>query len=304
MTDPAPIAAPRCGFVAVLGAPNVGKSTLVNRLVGAKVSIVTPKAQTTRTRVAGIALAGAAQIVLLDTPGIFLPRRRLDRAMVEAAWRTAGDADLILLVVDAERGESGATAAIVAGLKERRLRATLVVNKIDLVKRPQLLVLTEALHRHGLFDEVFMIAASNGDGVDDLKRTLAGRMPEGPWHYPEDELSDMPERLLAAEVTREQVFLQLRQELPYSAAVETEAWEDQADGSVRIVQTIRVEREGQRPIVIGKGGRQLKAIGMAARAELERMLDRRVHLLLDVKVAARWADDRAYYRLWGLEYNS
>jgi len=304
MSDTEQAPATRCGFSAVLGAPNAGKSTLVNRLVGAKVSIVTPKAQTTRTRVAGIALAGAAQIVLLDTPGIFQPRRRLDRAMVEAAWRTAAEADLILLLVDAARRDGDATAAIVAGLKERGLRAVLVINKVDLVKRPQLLVLAEALHGHGIFDPVFMIAAANGDGVDDLKTYLAGRMPEGPWHYPEDELSDMPQRLLAAEVTREQVFLQLRQELPYSAAVETEAWEDQPDGSVRIVQTLRVEREGHRPIVIGKGGRQLKAIGMAARHELEQMLGRRVHLLLDVKVAPRWADDRAYYRLWGLEFNS
>jgi GTP-binding protein Era len=311
----------RCGFVAVLGAPNAGKSTLVNRLVGAKVSIVSPKPQTTRIRISGIAIDGRAQMILLDTPGIFAPRRRLDRAMVEAAWRTAGEADAILLLVDAERGLGGAAGGgplvrglgsglggaaegIVEGLTQRRLRAVLALNKVDRVRPPVLLALADQLNRTGLFTDTFMISALTGDGVLDLRRFLVGKLPPGPWHYPEDQLSDLSERLLAAEATREQVLLQLREELPYAIAVETEEWEERGEGGVRIGQVLYVARESQRAIVIGARGARIKAIGQAARVELARLLGRPVHLFLHVKVAERWADQPSFYRLWGLDYGA
>jgi GTPase len=293
----------RCGFVALIGAPNAGKSTLLNRLVGQKIAIVTPKPQTTRNRLLGIAMTGATQIVFVDTPGIFAPRHRLDRAMVRAAWAGAVDADERLLLVDAVRGVDSDAAGVVAGLADRGLRAVLALNKIDLVRRDILLGLADRLSRDGPFDRVFMISGLTGDGVEDLKRHLAQSLPEGPWLYPEDEVSDRPLRALAAEVTREQIFLQLQQELPYASTVETEAWKELPDGSVRIEQVVYVRRPGQRAIVLGEGGRRIKAIGARARAELERMLQRRVHLFLFVKVREDWVEDRERYRAIGLDYD-
>lgn len=293
-----------CGVVAVMGAPNAGKSTLVNRLVGSKVSIVSPKAQTTRTRVTGIAIEGPAQIILLDTPGVFAPRRRLDRAMVEAAWRSAADADQVLLLVDAKRGLDGETRAIAEGLAERKISANLALNKVDLVKRPQLLALAKQINDLHAFAATFMVSAETGDGVDDLKRHLAARVPEGPWLYAEDDITDMTERLLAAEVTREHAFRQLHEELPYSLAVETESWEEMKNGSARVNQVIYVRKESQRKIVIGQGGARVKAIGAAARAELEKLLGRKIHLFLHVKVAQDWDERRDFYQLWGLEYGA
>lgn len=294
----------RCGIVAVVGAPNVGKSTLVNRLVGSKVSIVSPKVQTTRTRVTGIATEGEAQMIFLDTPGIFAPRKRLDRAMVDAAWRSAGDADRVLLLVDAIRGIDAETDTIVGALASRRPTTFLVLNKIDGVKPPRLLELTAALNARMTFAATFMISALTGDGVADLKSAIVEALPEGPWLYPEDELTDMSERLLAAEITREQLFLQLQQELPYSVAVETERWEEFDNGSARVEQVIYVQRENQKKIVIGEKGARIKAIGQAARAELTRVIGRPVHLFLHCKVAANWAEKRDFYRLWGLEYDA
>jgi len=244
----------RAGIVALLGAPNAGKSTLVNRVVGTKVSIVSPKVQTTRARVMGLAVQDRAQMVFIDTPGIFEPRRRLDRAMVAAAWGGAGDADITLLLMDAERGIDRDTRSIIKRMKTENKRAHLVLNKVDKVKKPELLELTTKLHGEGIFDEIFMISALNGDGVDDLVSFLAKHMPEGPWHFPEDQVSDMTERLLAAEITREKLYLQLRQELPYSTTVETETWEEWDDGSVNIDQVIFVVRESQKSIILGKGG--------------------------------------------------
>lgn len=292
----------RCGFVAILGAPNAGKSTLVNRLVGTKVSIVSPKVQTTRTRVLGILMVEASQIILIDTPGIFQPKRRLDRAMVNAAWTGAADADLVALMVDAARGIDDDTRAILAKLKDTRRHAVLVLNKIDLVRRDKLLGLAQALNEAMAFDRTFMISAETGDGVGALIDYFRDAVAEGPWMFPEDQVSDMPQRLLAAEVTREKVFIQLHQELPYSSTVETENWEERDDGSVRIDQVIYVQRDGQKAIVLGKGGRQIKAIGAAARKELEELLDQRVHLFLYVKVRENWADDRSHYREMGLEF--
>ena len=294
----------RAGFVAVLGAPNVGKSTLVNQLVGSKVSIVSPKVQTTRARVMGIAMQGQTQIAFLDLPGIFVPKRRLDRAMVDAAWRGAADADTVLLVVDASRGLDDNTETIIAGLVERKIAALVAINKIDLVKRGALLTLADAINKRATFAATFMVSAAKKDGVDDLMADLVQRMPEGPHLYPEDQLTDMSERLLAAEVTREQVFLQLHQELPYSVAVETEKWEEFKDGSARVEQVIYVQRDGQRKIVIGEKGARIKAIGAAARAELTNVLGRRIHLFLHVKVAEDWAEKRDFYRVWGLEYDA
>ncbi|HVI50290.1 MAG TPA: GTPase Era [Candidatus Sulfotelmatobacter sp.] len=298
-------AATRCGFVAIVGAPNAGKSTLVNRLVGTKVSIVSPKVQTTRARVLGIALdeERGAQVVFIDTPGIFAPKRRLERAMVHAAWSGAADADLIALVVDAERGLNDDVRAIIEKLKETGRRAVLALNKIDLVKRDSLLALTAELDACGIFDKVFMISAEKGDGTADLLRFFSDSVPEGPWHFPEDQVSDMPMRLLAAEITREQIFRQLHQELPYSANVETDQWEEREDGSVRIDQTIYVQREGQKAIVLGKQGRQIKALGALARSELEEMLERRVHLFLFVKVRENWLEDRQHYQGMGLDFD-
>ncbi len=292
-----------CGFVALIGAPNAGKSTLLNRLVGAKVSIVTPKVQTTRTRVLGIALRGAAQIIFIDTPGIFEPRRRLDRAMVAAAWSGAADADLVVLLVDAVKGVTGDVRRIVEGLTKAGRTAMLALNKIDLVRRDSLLALSAELNDSGVFTDTFMISATTGDGVDDLMETIIGRLPEGPWLYPEDQLSDMPERLLAAEITREKLFLQLRQELPYALTVETEEWEDRPDGSVRIGQVVYVQRDSQKAIVLGKGGQRIKSVGAAARAELEEMLGCRVHLFLFVKVREKWGEDRERYRDLGLDFD-
>jgi GTP-binding protein Era len=301
--DAAPPAPTRCGYVALIGAPNAGKSTLLNRLVGHKLAIVTPKAQTTRSRLLGIAVAGAAQIILVDTPGIFAPRRRLDRAMVAAAWSGAEDADETVLLVDAARGVEEDTRRIFDRLGNRRGKSILALNKIDLVPRESLLGLADELARENLFDPVFMISGLNGDGVEDLKRHLAAVLPQGPWLFPEDQLSDAPERLIAAEITREQVFLLLRQELPYASTVETERWEDRADGSARIEQVIYVQRPSQRAIVLGEGGQRIKAIGTRARVELERMLERRVHLFLHVKVRQNWVEDRERYRALGLDYD-
>jgi GTP-binding protein Era len=298
----------RAGFVAVVGAPNAGKSTLVNALVGSKVSIVSPKVQTTRMRVIGIAMVplpqgGEAQVVLVDTPGIFrIAKRRLERSMIAAAWQGAEDADLVLLMVDADRGIGEETRTIVERLKESGAPRYLVLNKIDLVPREKLLALTAELNGFLPFERTFMVSALNNDGVADILPVLAGGLPVGPFLYPEDQAADLPLRLLAAEVTREQVFRQLHQELPYEAAVETDKWEERRDGSVRLEQTIHVQREGQRAIVLGKGGARIKQIGARARGELSQMLERPVHLFLHVKVSERWADDPAHYRAIGLEY--
>jgi GTP-binding protein Era len=292
----------RAGFVAVIGAPNAGKSTLVNALVGQKVAIVSPKAQTTRARLMGIAIEDQTQILLVDTPGIFAPRRRLDRAMVAAAWTGAQDADLVLLVIDAAGAVTDEVDRILAGLADRRQPLFLALNKIDLVDKKALLGLSARLTEWLNPAQVFMISATQGDGVPDLKRALAEAMPEGPWLYPEEEVSDATDRMIAAELTREQVVNQLHQELPYATAVETETWEDRPDGSTAIRQQILVERDSQKAIVIGKGGRRLKAIGAAARAEIAEHLGRPVHLFLHVKVNPRWDEDRSLYREIGLEW--
>ena len=293
----------RCGFVALVGAPNAGKSTLLNTLVGQKLSIVSPKVQTTRRRVLGIATTGASQIIFVDTPGIFAPKRRLDRAMVAAAWQGAGDADLVVVLVDASSGKIDEdSTGLIARLKEENRQAILALNKIDLIKRDRLLALSASLNESGVFSETFMISALTGNGVGDLAKLLAARVPPGPWHFPEDQISDMPMRLLAAEVTREKLFLQLYQELPYSSTVETETWEEFKDGSVRIAQVIFVERDSQRAIVIGKGGARIRSLGESSRRELEEMLERRVHLKLFVKVREDWTDDPERYREMGLDF--
>ena len=300
-----PSANQRCGFVALVGAPNAGKSTLLNTLVGQKLSIVSPKVQTTRRRVLGIATAGTSQLIFVDTPGIFAPRRRLERAMVAAAWQGAADADLVVVLVDVSAGKvDDDTEALIARLKDEGRRAILALNKIDLIRRDRLLALAERLNRDDAFTETFMISALTGNGVDDLRALLARRLPSGPWHFPEDQLSDMPMRLLAAEITREKLFLQLYQELPYSATVETETWEEFTDGSVKISQVIFVERDSQRAIVVGKGGQRIRALGEASRRELETMMDQRVHLKLFVKVREHWTDDPERYREMGLDYSS
>jgi GTP-binding protein Era len=292
----------RCGVVAVVGAPNAGKSTLVNALVGQKVAIVSPKAQTTRTRLMGVAIEGSAQILLLDTPGIFEPKRRLDRAMVAAAWSGAADADLIALVIDTERAVSGRLGDMLDKLKERREPKILVLNKVDIVAKEPLLTLATQLNERMAFEEIFMVSAATGDGVADLKRALAARVPEGPWHFPEDQVSDASERMAAAEVTREQLFLQLHAELPYASAVETEKYEERKDGSVAIHQQILVGRDTQKAIVLGKGGARIRAIGEAARKELSAQMGRKVHLFLHVKVNPKWEDDRGLYRDIGLDW--
>lgn len=307
----------KAGFVAIIGAPNAGKSTLTNRLVGAKVSIVTQKVQTTRFPVRGVAMAGEAQIVLVDTPGIFQPRRKLDRAMVRAAWGGAEDADAIVHLVDsvaelaaatkeakpADRKAAVDVESIVEGLKASGKKAILALNKIDGMKRETLLGLSQRLFETGVYSEVFMISAADGSGVDDLKARLAALMPENPWFYPEDQTADLPARLLAAEITREKLYLRVHEELPYSAAVETTAFQERKDGGVRIEQTIYVERESQRPIVLGKGGQTLKWIGQKAREELIQLLDRPVHLFLHVAVDERWADKREFYGDVGLDFD-
>lgn len=292
----------RCGTIALVGAPNAGKSTLLNLLVGSKLSIVTPKVQTTRSRVLGIALRGNAQLIFVDTPGIFAPKRRLDRAMVAAAWASAQDADIVVVLVDAARGFDDDTRAILERLKTTGRRLVLALNKIDLVKREHLLPLADALSKACEFERIFMISSTAGDGTGDLADFLGATAPEGPWLYPEDQLTDLPQRLLAAEITREQIFLQLHQELPYATTVETEGWEERDDGSVKISQTIHVQRDGQKAIVLGKGGSQVKSIGAKSRAELERLFGRRVHLLLFVRVSENWADDRAHYDAIGLDF--
>ncbi|WP_297801662.1 GTPase Era [uncultured Brevundimonas sp.] len=307
----------RAGFAAIIGAPNAGKSTLVNRLTGSKVSIVTQKVQTTRFPVRGIAMHDNAQIVLVDTPGVFNPRRRLDRAMVASAWAGAEDADVIVHLVDAQahlgaesrdgtpadRKSAEDTETIIKNLNKMGQKVILALNKIDGMRRDTLLALSAKLYETGAYTEVFMISADKGDGVDDLKARLASAMPEGPWLYPEDQAADVPARVLAAEITREKVYLRVHEELPYSAAVETTSFDDRADGSARIEQTIYVERESQRPIVLGKGGQTLKWIGQKSREELEQLFDRKIHLFLTVKVDPKWQDTKAMYSQFGLEFD-
>ena len=292
----------RCGLVAVVGAPNAGKSTLTNALVGQKVAIVSPKAQTTRTRLMGVAIEGEAQILLVDTPGIFEPRRRLDRAMVAAAWGGAEGADLIALVVDGKGGIGPKVTVILETLKHRRERKYLILNKVDIADKPRLLTHAERLNEILPFDETFFVSAATGDGVPDLKNALAAAMPAGSWHFPEDQVSDATERSLAAEVTREQLYLQLHAELPYASAVETEAYKERGDGSVEIHQQILVDRPTQRAIVLGKGGARIREIGARARAELAALMDRPVHLYLHVKVKQGWDEDRQVYRDIGLDW--
>ena len=294
----------RCGFVALLGPPNAGKSTLTNALVGSKVSIVTPKVQTTRARITAIAMHGQAQIVFVDTPGIFnKTKQRLEKAMVAAAWSGAEDADLRVLLVDAERGIDGNTRGIIEGMKKAGMKAILVLNKIDLVARESLLAMVDKLDQEGIFTEVFMLSALQGDGVADLLAAVAGQISEGPWHYPEDQLGDIPERLLAAEITREKLFLQLHQELPYAATVETESWKEVKGGTLRIEQVIYVRRGTQKAIVLGKGGQQIKQIGAEARAEMMEIFGVTVHLFLFVKVRDKWQDDPERYREMGLDFH-
>ena len=294
----------RCGVVAVIGVPNAGKSTLVNQFVGAKVSIVTHKVQTTRSRIRGIAIVDTTQLIYVDTPGIFTPRRRLERAMVDAAWMGAADADIVVLVVDARPGVTDEVTHIVDELNKTNRPAVLSLNKIDTVKRETLLALAAQLNADGRFDEIFMISALNGDGVDDLQAYLASKMPPGPWLFPEDQLSDLPQRLLAAEVTREKAYLYLHQELPYALAVDTEDWQDFKDGSVRVAQVIYVERETQKGIVLGKGGQTIKRIRSEAQQELSELLERPVHLFIHVKVRENWVNDPGRYREWGLRYDA
>ncbi|MEZ5995958.1 MAG: GTPase Era [Hyphomonadaceae bacterium] len=305
----------RCAVVAVLGAPNAGKSTLVNALVGAKVAAVTQKVQTTRALVRGIAMRDEVQLVLIDTPGVFAPKRRLDRAMVAAAWSAIEGADAVIHVVDAAAHASGArsgadaravedSAAIAAKLKQMEIASILVLNKVDAVPRPALLEITTKLVGQGLYTDVFMIAARTGDGVEDVMRTLAERAPEGPWLFPEDQTMDAPARVLAAEITREKAMLRLHDELPYDLIVETEAWEERKDGSAKIDQTLFVARESQRKIAIGAKGQTIKTIGELARKEMEAAFDRRIHLFLHVKVREGWSEERALYQRLGLDYEA
>ena len=292
----------RSGFVALIGAPNAGKSTLVNRLVGTKVSIVTHKVQTTRAVVRGIAVHGDAQIVFVDTPGIFRPRRRLDRAMVTTAWGGAKDADLVLVLLDAERGIKGDAEALLEALSGVRQPKILVLNKVDRGRPEALLALSADANARAEFERTFMVSALTGSGVDDLLDFLAARLPEGPWYYPEDQVSDLPMRQLAAEITREKLYLRLHQELPYSSTVETEKWEELQNGSVRIEQVIYVERDSQKAIVLGEKGRTIRAIGQAARQEIAGILEQPVHLFLFVKVRENWGDDPERYREMGLDF--
>ena len=291
-----------CGFVALIGAPNAGKSTLLNALVGAKVSIVSRKVQTTRALVRGIAIEGASQIIFVDTPGIFAPKRRLDRAMVTSAWGGAGDADVICLLIDARKGLDEEAEAILARLPELKAPKILVLNKIDTIEHEKLLGLAATLNERLPFAETFMISALKGHGVAKFREKLAGLMPEGPWLYPEDQISDAPLRALAAEITREKLFERLHDELPYQSTVETELWKDQPDGSARVEQTIYVTREGQKKIVIGEGGKTIKSIGSAARKEIMEAAEQKVHLFLFVKVRENWGDDPERYREMGLEF--
>jgi GTP-binding protein Era len=292
----------RCGFVALIGAPNVGKSTLTNALVGSKVSIVTPKVQTTRALIRGIVIVGAAQLILVDTPGIFTPRRRLDRAMVGTAWGSAQDADVVAFLIDAHKGLGADDEAVLKALDEVRPLKVLVLNKVDAADKPSLLTLAEKLNKRVKFAATFMISALSGNGVADLKEFLAAKVPVGPWLYPEDQISDAPLRQLAAEITREKLYLRLNQELPYQSTVETEVWKELKDGAVRIEQTIYVERESQRKIVLGKGGQTIKAIGAAARKDIAAEIEQPVHLFLFVKVREGWGDDPERYREMGLAF--
>ena len=292
----------RCGFIAVIGPTNAGKSTLVNTLVGAKITIVSHKVQTTRVPVRGIAIEGQSQLVFIDTPGIFAPRRRLDRAMVDAAWSQAGEADVIVLLIDAQKGLDEPAKKIIEGLQGRGGRHILALNKIDRVEKARLLALAAEVNALHAFEATFMISALSGDGLAALKAHLAKSVPEGPWHYPEDDITDVPMRLLAAEITRERIFSRLHQELPYATTVETTSWQERKDGSVRVEQTIFVERDSQRSIVLGKEGRTVKQISMEARTELAAILERPVHLFLFVKVREGWGDDPERYREMGLEY--
>ncbi|WP_119391795.1 GTPase Era [Taklimakanibacter lacteus] len=290
----------RCGFCAIIGAPNAGKSTLVNALAGAKISIVSHKVQTTRSRLRAIVIAGVSQIIFVDTPGIFKPKRRLDEAMVEGAWAGAGEADAVVLLADVRRGLNDEVLAIIEGLKKNGIQAFLALNKIDLVKPEQLLDLSGRFNEAFAFRETFMISALNGSGVERLRDKVAALMPDGPWLYAEDQIADVPLRFLAAETTREKLYERLHEELPYASTVETEKWEERKDGSVRIDQVIYVERESQRKIVLGKGGQTIKALGQAARIELEKVFERRVHLFLFVKVRENWAKDPERLRAMGL----
>ena len=292
----------KCGHVAIIGAPNAGKSTLVNALVGQKVAIVSPKAQTTRTRMLGVALEGETQIILVDTPGIFAAQRRFDRAMVAAAWDGAGDADLIALIVDGRAGAGPKVEKIVAGLKDRPERKWLVLNKVDIANKEKLLLLTTKLTELCEFEQIYYVSATTSDGLSEFKTAIAGAMPEGEWHFPEDQVSDASDRLMATEITREQLYLQLHEELPYASAVETEKYSERDDGSVEIHQQILVARPTQRAIVLGKGGARIKAIGEAARLELSKLMGVKVHLYLHVKVKPGWDEDRSLYRDIGLEW--
>lgn len=293
----------RCGFVALIGAPNAGKSTITNDFVGSKVSIVSPKAQTTRTLVKGIGIYDNTQIIFLDTPGIFNPKRRFDRSMVASAWSGASDGDILVLVVDAKRGFDKETKAIIDELNKQEKSAVLLLNKIDLVAKEKLLPLSAELNAYGNFSETFMVSASTGECLKDFYQYLADNLPESPWYYPEEHMSDLPLRLLAAEIVREKLFLYLQDEIPYSLTVEPELWERKADNSVRAEMTIYVEREGQKKIIIGKGGEMIKKIGQTARLELEELLEDRIHLFLFVKVRENWSEDPARYQDWGLVYN-
>lgn len=292
----------RCGFVALVGAPNAGKSTLLNAMVGSKVSIVSRKVQTTRALIRGIAIEGSSQLIFVDTPGIFAPKRRLDRAMVITAWSGAHDADLVTVLIDARDGLDEEAEAILDGLKNVRAPKALILNKIDVVEKQQLLKLADTANQKAKFEATFMISALNGDGVADLKKWLAERMPPGPYHYPPDQMSDAPIRQLAAEITREKIFERLHQELPYHSTVETEQWKELRGGDVRIEQTIYVERESQRKIVLGKGGQTIKAIGEAARKEITEIAEAKVHLFLFVKVREGWGEDPERYRAMGLDF--
>ena len=297
-----PAAIRRCGIVAILGAPNAGKSTLVNALVGQKVAIVSPKAQTTRARLMGIAIAGETQMLLVDTPGIFTPNRRLDRAMVKAAWEGAEDADRLVLVIDAAAKVGPRVEQVIEGVEARSELKILVLNKVDIADKGQLLTIAQRLAERLKPEQIFMISSTTGDGVEDLKAHLSAAMPAGPWHFPDDQLTDATDRMVAAELTREQLYLQLHAEVPYSAAVETEKWEDRKDGSTVIHQQILIERDSQKAIVVGKGGARLKAIGQASREAISEHLGRKVHLFLHVKVNPKWDEDRGLYEDIGLDW--
>ena len=299
MTD----AVTRCGFVALIGAPNAGKSTITNNFVGSKVSIVSPKVQTTRTQVKGIGVFENTQIIFLDTPGIFKPKRRLDKAMVGAAWDGVGDADMVILVVDAKSGFDDETRSIIARLNKRKIEAILVLNKIDLIQKEKLLGLSQAINQEGNFKETFFVSAETGQNTQDLYKYIADNLPESPWYYPEDQMSDMPLKMLAAEIVREKLFLYLRQELPYELTVEPELWERKEDGSVRAEITIYVARDSQKVIILGRNGQMIKRIGQSARHEIEELLEERVHLFLFVKVRENWQEDAERYRTWGLKFD-